>query len=97
MGVEEGVAQPQSGGEVGEAPVERGQDVAGNGGRGGQQQHLRALWRTWRLESRTLCTLEGGRGRMEEHGRKLPGQGKRQCRRGDRLPPEELERVRENN
>jgi hypothetical protein len=32
-----------------------------------------------------------------EHGRKFPGQGKRQCRRGGLLHREELERGRETS
>jgi hypothetical protein len=95
-GVEEGVAQPQSGAEVAGALVERGQDVVGNEGQGGQQRHLRALQRIWRLGSKTCYTLERERGRMED-GRRFPGQGKRRCRRGGLLHPEELERVRENS
>jgi len=37
-GVEEGVMQAQSGEEVAEAPIKRGQDVVGNGGQEVQQQ-----------------------------------------------------------
>lgn len=91
-GVEEGVAQVQSGASVAGAPTERGQDVVGNGGQGVQQQHLRALQRVWRLGSKFCYTF----GRMG-HGRKFRGQGKRQCRREDLPHPEELGRARENS
>ena len=96
MGVEEGVAQPQSGAEVARGRVERDQDVVGNGGPEVQQQHLLALQRIWCLGSKTCYTLEEERGRME-HGRNFRGQGKRLRRRGGHLHPEELGRVRENS
>ena len=47
-----GVTQAQSGAEVAGAPMEKGQDVVGNGGQEVQQQHLHALKRVWCLGSR---------------------------------------------
>ncbi|KAH9984838.1 hypothetical protein BJV77DRAFT_1088823 [Russula vinacea] len=56
-GVEQaGVVQPP---EVAGAPVERGQDEAGNGRQGEQQQHLRALRRIWGAR-------EGAREQLDE-------------------------------
>lgn len=94
-GVEQaGVVQPP---EVAGAPVERGQDEAGNGGQGEQQQHLRALRRIWYLRSTACRTLRQELGRVEEHGRKFPEQGRRQYRHEDLLRPGELGRVRESS
>ncbi|KAH9990528.1 hypothetical protein BJV77DRAFT_963369 [Russula vinacea] len=89
-GVEQaGVVQPP---EVAGAPVERGQDEAGNGRQGEQQQHLRALRRIWYLRSTACRTLRQELGRVEEHGRKFPEQGRRQYRHEDLLRPGELGR-----
>ena len=67
-----------------------------NGGQGVQQQHLRGLQMILCLARKTCYALEEERGRMV-HGRKFPGQGRRQCRRGGLLRREELGRVRETN
>lgn len=70
--------------------------MVGNGGQEVQQQYLRVLQRTWCLVRKTCYGSEEERGRME-HGRKFPGQGKKQCRRGGLLHQEELKRVRETS
>jgi hypothetical protein len=53
--------------------------------------------RIWCLMSKTCCILEEELGRIEEHGKKFPEQGRKQYRHEDLPRLGEPERVRENS